>query len=462
MKSAVNEGSTFILSIPLELIIQKETTQELTPHLEKKKIESKTDESSPAALLKFSFEDDRLNLSKNSRKILIVEDDETFAKILLDLAREMKFAALVAPTAEEGLRIAELHLPHAVLLDMRLPDHSGLLVLDQLKMNAKTRHIPVHVISSSDFSRSAMEMGAIGYMHKPVKREDLQSAFSNLTSLMSAKEKHVLVVEDDDVQRMHITDLITDEYVKVDAVDTAMEALKKLSSNTYDCMIMDLSLPDLSGYELLSRLSNESENYSYPPVIVYTARDLTREEEDKLRQYSGSIIIKGAKSPERLLSEVTLFLHRVETELPPERQKMLKDLRNREKTLEDRKILVVDDDVRNIFALTSALENYGAKIIVARNGREAIDKIMTTDNLDMVLMDIMMPEMDGYEAMRKLRMNKKFDQLPIIALTAKAMKDDQEKCLEAGANDYLPKPINIDKLLSLIRVWLPNQRSFLS
>ena len=463
VKSSVNHGSTFILSIPLELIIQKEITKpEIKTNIEKTKRESDSVETSPAALVSFSFEDDRLNLSKSSRKILIIEDDEPFAKILLDLAREMKFSAIVTPTAEEGLRLAETYLPQAVLLDMRLPDHSGLLVLDQLKMNAKTRHIPVHVISSSDFSRSAMEMGAIGYMHKPVKREQLQSAFSNLTSLMSAKEKHVLVVEDDDVQRMHITDLITDEYVKVDAVETAMEALDKLASKTYDCMIMDLSLPDLSGYELLSRLSNESSNYSYPPVIVYTARDLTREEEEKLRQYSGSIIIKGAKSPERLLSEVTLFLHRVETELPPERQKMLKDLRNREKTLEDRKILVVDDDVRNIFALTSALENYGAKIVVARNGREAIDKIMTTPELDLVLMDIMMPEMDGYEAMRKLRMNKKFDQLPIIALTAKAMKDDQEKCLEAGANDYLPKPINIDKLLSLIRVWLPNQRSFLS
>lgn len=463
VKSAIDHGSTFILSIPLELIVEKEAPQsEIPTHFEKSKPKAESVETSPAALVTFSFEDDRLNLTKNSRKILIIEDDETFAKILLDLAREMKFSALVAPTAEEGLRLAEMHSPQAILLDMRLPDHSGLLVLDQLKTNTKTRHIPVHVISSSDFSKSAMEMGAIGYMHKPVKREQLQSAFTNLTSLMSAKEKHVLVVEDDEVQRMHITDLINDEYIKVDAVETAMDALKKLANKTYDCMIMDLSLPDLSGYELLSRLSNESNHYSYPPVIVYTARDLTIEEEGKLRQYSGSIIIKGAKSPERLLSEVTLFLHKVETELPPERQKMLKEFRNREKTLEDRKILIVDDDVRNIFALTSALETYGAKIIVARNGREAIDKIMTTPELDLVLMDIMMPEMDGYEAMRKLRMNKKFEKLPIIALTAKAMKDDQEKCLEAGANDYLPKPIIIDKLLSLIRVWLPNQRSFLS
>lgn len=461
IKSAVGQGSTFILTIPLEISESKIVEETVVPQV-LKEYPKQTHRDESVAPITFSFIDDRENLSQYSRKILIIEDDEAFAKVLYDLAHEMKFGALVTPTAEEGLKLAEIHYPHAILLDMRLPDHNGLLVLDQLKMNSKTRHIPVHVISSSDFSKSALEMGAIGYMLKPVQREQLQTAFSNLTSLMSQKEKNVLVVEDDAVQRQHIVGLISDAYVKVEAVETATDALKKLSEKTYDCMIMDLSLPDLSGYELLAKLSNESENYSYPPVIVYTARDLTREEEEKLRKYSGSIIIKGAKSPERLLSEVTLFLHRVETELPPERQKMLKDLRNREKTLQDKRILVVDDDVRNIFALTSALENFGAKIIVARNGREAIEKIMTHEDLDIVLMDIMMPEMDGYEAMRKLRLNKKFDNLPIIALTAKAMKDDQEKCLEAGANDYLPKPINMDKLLSLIRVWLPNQRSFLS
>lgn len=467
VKSAVGQGSTFVLTVPLEYKAKQAQASEafsaptpapVTPRPKPMDAQTPTETITQT----FSFEDDREKLSKHGRKILIVEDDENFARILFDLAHEMKFGALVAATAEEGLKLAQRYVPHAVLLDMRLPDHSGLLVLDQLKMNSKTRHIPVHVISSSDFSRSAMEMGAIGYMLKPVKREQLQVAFSNLSSIMGQKEKSVLVVEDDMVQRDHIVSLITDDFVNVDAVVNAKDALAKLAEKTYDCMIMDLSLPDLSGYELLAKLSNESHNYSYPPVIVYTARDLTPEEEEKLRQYSGSIIIKGAKSPERLLSEVTLFLHRVETELPLERQKMLKDLRTREKSLEERKILVVDDDVRNIFALTSALENYGAKVIVARNGREAIEKVVTNEDLDLVLMDIMMPEMDGYEAMRKLRMNKKYEKLPIIALTAKAMKDDQEKCIEAGANDYLPKPLNVDKLLSLIRVWLPHQRSFLN
>lgn len=465
IKSAVGQGSTFILTLPLEYQAKTSQDDEAFTPAPTVKTQPKSPGPAPTSAplpLNFNFEDDREKLSKHGRKILIIEDDETFARILFDLAHEMQFSALVASTAEEGLKLARTYLPHAVLLDMRLPDHSGLLVLDQMKMNSKTRHIPVHVISSSDFSRSAMEMGAIGYMLKPVKREQLQVAFSNLSSIMGQKEKSVLVVEDDMVQRNHIVDLISDDFVKVDAVVNAKDALAKLAEKTYDCMIMDLSLPDLSGYDLLAKLSNESHNYSYPPVIVYTARDLTPQEEEKLRQYSGSIIIKGAKSPERLLSEVTLFLHRIETELPPERQKMLKDLRIREKSLEDRKILVVDDDVRNIFALTSALESFGAKIIVARNGREAIEKVITNEDLDMVLMDIMMPEMDGYEAMRKLRLNKKYERLPIIALTAKAMKDDQEKCLEAGANDYLAKPLNVDKLLSLIRVWLPNQRSFLT
>lgn len=223
-------------------------------------------------------------------------------------------------------------------------------------------------------------------------------------------------------------------------------------------MIMDLNLPDLSGHELLSKLSSESSIYSFPPVIVYTARDLTAEEEQKLRLYSGSIIIKGAKSPERLLSEVTLFLHKVETELPPERQKMLKELRSREKNLEDRRILIVDDDVRNIFALTAALEPHGAQILTARNGKEALEKI--NPGVDLILMDIMMPEMDGYESMRRIRKNDAYADIPILALTAKAMKDDKQKCIEAGANDYLSKPIEVEKLLSLIRVWLPHKRRF--
>jgi CheY-like chemotaxis protein/signal transduction histidine kinase len=455
--STPGQGSTFTLHIPEKFganseVLKKADVREtadfhLTPQ------PSKSD-------VTFSFKDDRDGLSKGSRRILIIEDDEAFARILFDLAHEMGFSGLVSPTADEGLRLAREFLPEAIVLDVRLPDHSGLIVLDQLKQDPRTRHIPVHVISSSDQSKSAKEMGAVGYAVKPVKIETLKAVFQNITSLAGQTKKKVLVVEDDEVQRRHITELVADKDVTVEAVETATAALDRLEFQTFDCMIMDLSLPDLSGYDLLEKLSESQGKYSYPPVIVYTARDLTREEEERLRQYSGSIIIKGAKSPERLLNEVTLFLHRVESDLPPERQKMLRELRSREKGLEGRTILAVDDDVRNIFALTSVLEQYGATVVVARNGKEALTQLAEIPDIDLVLMDIMMPEMDGFEAMQRIRAQRQFEKLPIIALTAKTMKDDQVKCLSHGANDYLAKPLNVDKLLSLIRVWLPQQRSF--
>ncbi len=458
VESRKDEGSTFILNLPFDFT-KKASLPKAEVLLTSPPVQPKQDIKEVIA---FSFEDDRKKINSFPRKMLIVEDEEAFAKILFDLAHELKFGAIVANTGEEALKMASEYSPHAIVLDVRLPDHSGMIVLDQLKSNPKTRHIPVHMISSEDFSRSALEMGAMGYLQKPVKKEQLKGAFEQLSSVMEQKLKRVLVVEDDEIQRNHIVGLISDSNVEVEAVETSKAALEKLAKRTYDCMIMDLSLPDMTGHELLAKLSSENSVYSYPPVIVYTARDLTVEEEERLRVYSGSIIIKGAKSPERLLSEVTLFLHKVETELPPDRQKMLKDLRNREKNLEERKILLVDDDVRNIFALVSALESYGAKTETARNGREALEKIQKDPEIDLVLMDIMMPEMDGYEAMRRIRQMPLHKNMPIIALTAKAMSDDREKCLEAGANDYLPKPIVIEKLLSLLRVWLPPKRRFIS
>lgn len=459
VKSTPGKGSTFTLHLPLVFTPQT-ATESIVEILPKPVLPKRETPVPEQEIVKFSFEDDRDTIEKFNRRMLIIEDDENFAKILFDLAHEMSFGAVVAPTAEEGLRLTQLTSPQAIVLDIRLPDHSGMVVLDQLKMQPKTRHIPVHVISNEDFSEDAMAMGAIGYMLKPVKREELTNAFSTLSTLMGKKQKTVLVVEDDQVQREHIGRLVADPNVTIESVETAGEALKHLAKKTYDCMIMDLSLPDMSGHELLEKLIQVDSPYSYPPVIVYTARDLTREEEERLRQYSKSIIIKGAKSPERLLSEVTLFLHRVENELPLEQQKMLKELRSRDKTLDKKNILMVDDDIRNIFSLTAALEQYGAVITPARNGHEALSKLEIMESVDLVLMDIMMPEMDGYEAMRRIRLEKKYASLPIIALTAKAMKDDQEKCLAAGANDYLSKPINVDKLLSLIRVWLPTKRSF--
>lgn len=401
-----------------------------------------------------AFADDRQLAPFKNRCILVIEDEPNFARILFDLAHELGYSCLVAQAADEGFELAANYLPDAVLLDMRLPDHSGLTVLQRLKEQAATRHIPVHIISVEDRVEAAMHMGAIGYAVKPTSREELKAVFARLEDKLTQKLKHILLVEDDDLQRESIARLIGDEDIQITAVGMAQEALDLLRENIYDCMIIDLKLPDMLGNELLKRMTADDIR-SFPPVIVYTGRNLTRDEEADLLKYSRSIIIKGARSPERLLDEVTLFLHKVESTLSHERQRMLKTARSRDKVFEGRKILLVDDDVRNIFALTSALEHKGAIVEIGRNGREAIDKLEQVNDIDLVLMDVMMPEMDGYEATRLIRKDPRWRKLPIIAVTAKAMKDDQERCLQAGANDYLAKPIELNRLFSLIRVWLP-------
>ncbi len=400
------------------------------------------------------FDDDRDKAPFDKRCILVIEDEVRFAQILFDLAHELGYYCLVAHAADDGFNLAACFTPDAILLDMRLPDHSGLTVLQRLKELAPTRHIPVHVISVEDRQEAALHMGAIGYAVKPTTREELKDVFAKLEAKLTQKVKRILLVEDDALQRDSIARLIGDDDIEITAVGFAQEALDLLRDNIYDCMIIDLKLPDMLGDELLKRMSTE-EICSFPPVIVYTGRNMTRDEEAELMKYSRSIIIKGARSPERLLDEVTLFLHKVESQLSNERQKMLKTARSRDKVFEARKILVVDDDVRNIFALTSALEHKGAVVEIARNGLEAIAKLNEVEDIDLVLMDVMMPEMDGYEATIEIRKDPRWRKLPIIAVTAKAMKDDQERCLQAGSNDYLAKPIDLDRLFSLIRVWLP-------
>ncbi|MGY2341246.1 response regulator [Pseudomonas sp. SDO5532_S415] len=400
------------------------------------------------------FNDDRGKAPFTTRCILVVEDEPNFAHILYDLAHELGYQCLVAHGADEGYDLAREFVPDAILLDMRLPDHSGLTVLQRLKEHAETRHIPVHVISVEDRVEAAMHMGAVGYAVKPTTREELKDVFARLEAKLTQKVKRVLLVEDDDLQRDSISRLIGDDDIEITAVGYAHEALDLLRTTIFDCMIIDLKLPDMLGGDLLKRMSTE-DICSFPPVIVYTGRNLTRDEEAELRKYSRSIIIKGARSPERLLDEVTLFLHKVESRLSHERQTMLKTARSRDKVFEGRKVLLVDDDVRNIFALTSALEQKGAVVIIGRNGREAIARLNEVEDIDLVLMDVMMPEMDGFEATIEIRKDPRWRKLPIIAVTAKAMKDDQERCLQAGANDYLAKPIDLDRLFSLIRVWLP-------
>ena len=406
------------------------------------------------------LEDDREQLAPDTPLILVVEDDPAFAGILRDLAREMGFQCVVTHGASDGLAAALLYRPKAILLDLNLPDHSGLGVLDKLKRDPQTRHVPVHIVSVTDYSQEALAMGALGYALKPVRREQLIEALQRLEAKFSQSSRHVLIIEDDERQRDSITKLLESDDVRITAVQNATEALIQLRTTTFDCMVMDLNLPDLSGYELLQQMT-EKGDVSFPPIIVYTGRSLTADEEQSLRRFSRSIIIKDARSPERLLDEVTLFLHQVESQLPVERQLMLKAARDREATLDGRRILIVEDDVRNIFALTSLLEPKGAKIEIARNGREAIEVLMHSMGdparaVDLVLMDVMMPEMDGIIATREIRKRYEWRKLPIIALTAKAMKDDQEKCLAAGANDYIAKPLDVEKLLSLLRVWMPH------
>ncbi|HEK1690137.1 TPA: response regulator [Pseudomonas putida] len=446
------QGSVFSLSMPERY--EAEAEEVVRPAVDALPPTPKVATAAAPKLPAPTFADDREHAPFGNRCILVIEDEPNFARILFDLAHELGYSCLVAQAADEGFALAAQYIPDAILLDMRLPDHSGLTVLQRLKELAATRHIPVHIISVEDRVEAAMHMGAVGYAVKPTSREELKEVFARLEAKLTQKLKHILLVEDDDLQRESIARLIGDDDVEITAVALAQDALALLRENIYDCMIIDLKLPDMLGNELLKRMTAEDIR-SFPPVIVYTGRNLTREEEAELLKYSRSIIIKGARSPERLLDEVTLFLHKVESQLSHERQRMLKTARSRDKVFEGRKVLLVDDDVRNIFALTSALEHKGAIVEIGRNGREAIERLEQHDDIDLVLMDVMMPEMDGFEATRLIRQQPRWRKLPIIAVTAKAMKDDQQRCLQAGANDYLAKPIDLDRLFSLIRVWLP-------
>jgi CheY-like chemotaxis protein len=391
--------------------------------------------------------------------LLIVEDDVAFAGVLRDLAHEMGFQAVLAHDAASGIAAARTFPVHAIVLDMQLPDRSGLEVLDELKREPLTRHIPIHVVSVEDYSQEALSRGAIGYAIKPVLREQLAEALKKLEGRLKQELRRVLVVEDDARQRDSIRRLLSAEGVEIVDAATAAAALETLQRVTFDCMVLDLNLPDLSGYELLEQMAR-SEHVAFPPVIVYTGRTLARDEEQRLRRYSRAIIIKDARSPERLVDEVSLFLHQVESTLPPERQRELRQLRDREAAFDGRRILVAEDDVRNIFALTKVLEPKGAQVVIARNGKDALERLAESArdpsaSIEVVLMDIMMPEMDGLTAMREIRANPAWKRLPIIALTAKAMRDDRDLCLQAGANDYIAKPLDVERLLSLLRVWMP-------
>ncbi len=452
LESVEGKGSTFTLLLPAAHPVFSEIVQ-IKP--ESGPIPASGSAAVPAARTEVEsvFPDDRNNLAHGDRSILIIEDDIKFLEILADLVREKEFKVLIAQDGETGLHFADYYRPSAIILDIGLPGIDGWTVMERLKNNPDLRHIPVHFMSGHDDSLNAMRMGAAGYLTKPVSLSDINGALSKLDRILSSSISRLLVVEDDDIQRESIRELIGDGDVEITDVSNGTEAFSLLREECFDCMILDLGLKDMSGLDLLEKIRND-QDCSRIPIIIYTGRELSREEEDTLNKYAESIIIKGVKSPERLLDETALFLHRVESKLPDDKQKMIREVHNKEAVLYGKTILLVDDDMRNVFALTNILEDKDMKVIVARDGIEALEKLDLEPGIDLVLMDIMMPRMGGYEAMTEIRKDQKLKKLPIIALTAKAMAGDRNLCIEAGASDYLAKPVDTEKLISMLRVWL--------
>ncbi|MBD2525066.1 response regulator [Nostoc sp. FACHB-133] len=397
--------------------------------------------------------DDREIIQPGDRILLIIEDDDKFARILLDMAREQGFKAIVALQSKQGLALAQQFKPDAIMLDIYMPEMDGWTVLDRLKHKPDTRHIPVHILSVDERQQRGLQLGAITYLQKPVSPEALTQVLTDIKGFIERQVRNLLIVEDDPVQAQSIIELIGNGDVQSTAVGTGAEALLILRSQHFDCMVLDLGLPDMSGFALIEQIKQEPRLLKLP-IIVYTGKELSRQEETQLRGLAETIIIKNVRSPERLLDETALFLHRVQANLPTPKRQMLEQLHQNDPVLANRKILIVDDDLRNIFALTSFLESYQMQVLFAENGRDGIERLQTNPDINIVLMDIMMPEMDGYETTRAIRQQQQFRSLPIIALTAKAMPGDREKCIEAGASDYITKPVDTEQLLSLLRVWL--------
>ena len=397
--------------------------------------------------------DDRMDLQPGDKILLVVEDDPHYARILIDLARDNGFKALLAMRGEDALNLAKQYQPTAVSLDVFLPDMLGWNVLSQLKQSSLTRHIPVQIVTLDEDRQHGLARGAFSFVSKPTTREGIADALSKIKEFSQPRRKRLLVVEDNKAEQMSIRELLGHDDIEIVNASSGDEALETLRGQSCDCVVLDLRLPDMSGFEVLERMRADAA-LADVPVVVFTGRELSAEEDAQLHTMARSIVVKGVESPERLLDETALFLHRIIGDLPPEKQNMLEKLNSSDEDLVGRTVLLVDDNSRNIFALSSVLERRGMKVLTATTGSEAIALIDETPDLAIVLMDIMMPEMDGYQTIDKVRQNRAYRRLPIIALTAKAMKGDREKCLEAGASDYLAKPVNTEQLLSALRMWL--------
>ena len=460
-------GSSFTLYLPISLsghnsfrekdeypeeIVVRQLTAEtgMDSFLSNETINSKVSVKTPKII---TIKDDRDKIKDGDHVLLIVEDDPKFAAILLDAAHNKGYAGIITAYGEDALNLVREFKPNAISLDIVLPDIDGWTVLDRLKMNPDTRHIPVHIISVEEQAEIGLLRGAFAHLSKPSTPEGLEKAFEKIMNFVDRKIKKLLIVEDNSQEATMIKDLIGNGDVKSTVVSDGEKAIRLLKKEPYDCMTLDLNLPGMSGFEVIEKIQTLPEAKDMP-IIVFTAKDLTQKEEKRLKELSRDVVLKDVRSPERLLDEVNLFLHRVTANLPEPKRKIIEKLYNAEAPLTGKKILVVDDDVRNIFAITSILERFNMEIFSAENGMNAIELLEKNPDIDLILMDIMMPEMDGYETTANIRKKRKFKTLPIIALTAKAMKGDREKCIEAGASDYISKPVLAEQLLSLMRVWL--------
>jgi HAMP domain-containing protein/CheY-like chemotaxis protein/signal transduction histidine kinase len=472
--SQPGHGSTFTLFLPIRYVTPPKRaesslgrsevgpTESRRSHPTKKQapaLPARTQSSSTPPLLEhggdwdLELQDDRENLTHDDRVLLIVEDDRAFAQILLEMARDRGFKGVVAGRVDSALTLLNRIKVDAITLDLKLPDRDGWVVLDRLKHDPRTRHIPVHIMSVEEEERRGLRQGAMAYLHKPVSKEGVDAALDRIKSFVDRPVKKLLVVEDNDVQRRTTVDLIGNRDVHTTAVATGGEALKLLGQEKFDCMVLDLGLPDIPGLQLIQQIEHDL-HLKDLPIIVYTGKELSKQEETELRMVAEAIVVKGVKSPERLIDETALFLHRVEANLPEPKRRVIEQLRKVDETLSGRHVLIIDDDVRNIFALSTVLGIHGMSTLHAENGKDGISTLKQHPEIEAVLTDIMMPEMDGYETMRVIRSLPQFKDMPIIALTAKAMKGDREKCIEAGASDYISKPVDTDQLLSLLRVWL--------
>ena len=451
LRSAPGVGSAFTLYLPVRYVGATTDTREPPRRM------APPDRAFPAVRTAHppaeTVADDRSDLLPGDQSLLIVEDDPHYARLLAGLARDAGFKALVTSRGDEALTLAKRFFPTAVSLDVFLPDMLGWTVLSQLKQDPLTRHIPVQLLTADEDRRHGLARGAFSFMTKPSSTDAIAEALGRLRDYAAPRRKRLLVVEDHEGEQMSIRELLAHDDIDIVFVRTGRDALTHMATAAWDCVVLDLRLPDMSGFEVLREMAAH-ESWRDVPVIVFTGRELSPDEDAELHMLARSVVVKGVESPERLLDETALFLHRVVSHLPASQQEMIQRLHRSDDALLRKSVLVVDDDVRNIFALSSLLERRGMRVLTASTGREAIATLESTPEVALALMDIMMPEMDGYETIQAIRRNPSFRRLPIIALTAKAMKGDREKCLDAGASDYLAKPVNTDQLLSAMRMWL--------